>query len=774
MKLFKKRKNKVLLLTAVTAAAGSIAIGALIYSATADAKYGKNLRLDASDSNLIASDRNDLSKTVDSTRDNNIPQVPKPPVVVPKPETPKVIVTPPKPKEEPKPEPKPIPEPKPEPKPEPIPQPKPEPIPEPEPIPTPPAKEPEIPKTTPEPPTTTYVPIPGRKWTTIVINGVTVEAEITPQPERQVSDTDKQKEIANPNPYQNIIVDKLHRIKVTDELRKATIEKALNGGEGNKVGLFDDFRITYLTEHVNDLDLAEKLATGTENNRYNWNNVLFRYRDLLDSENVIKFLKPEAQKEYPNKKFNSQTQRYIWLIANLDQTKFVKMAKRSEEMLEQGLTIDPRNSRINENGEIDSNSWSPPAAHNTVTSRMQRDNSKRRVFGYDSYYWRGSGDIEEGKYEGWTKKDITNSEEFKKYNVGNGDGIKISELTRNVPKQDELNKGIVVEIDAANPDGYQKTKELIEKLKNDNVQITSYRIKNMGSTDAGQKFKDILSVLPDSLPQLELFFSANATNTSSLIALEGKKIKELSLYTMGNSLLEEWSFNPWALKKVEWVNTIDYNVSSDYPKNVPIATRITFDTIAFDEQDYSGNDDFTRINNGLRMVYYTRNNEPFFQGSFGPGLAPDFNEGDNSYPMGLDFSRVPKIKTLRGLVFHDIEKSSNKPRKVRRVKFFNDKEYYELSAKDLDNAGFENLVLGEREKPKIRFSNGDATTKIRITDKEKLSSSAIFNLGRFFTFNSTLGSNKTIQIPQDASPELRDQLKSLGCNVETANDIQFT
>nr|WP_307922561.1 hypothetical protein [Mycoplasmopsis bovis] len=51
------------------------------------------------------------------------------------------------------------------------------------------------------------------------------------------------------------------------------------------------------------------------------------------------------------------------------------------------------------------------------------------------------------------------------------------------------------------------------------------------------------------MPQLELFFSANATNTSSLIALENKKIKELSLYTLGNSLLQKWSFNPWAFKK---------------------------------------------------------------------------------------------------------------------------------------------------------------------------------------------------------------------------------
>nr|WP_318033792.1 hypothetical protein [Mycoplasmopsis bovis] len=40
------------------------------------------------------------------------------------------------------------------------------------------------------------------------------------------------------------------------------------------------------------------------------------------------------------------------------------------------------------------------------------------------------------------------------------------------------------------------------------------------------------------------------------------------------------------------------------------------------------------------MVYYARNNERIFQGSFGPGLNPDHSEGTNSYPLGLDFSRA--------------------------------------------------------------------------------------------------------------------------------------
>ncbi|SYV95909.1 Uncharacterised protein, partial [Mycoplasma putrefaciens] len=84
-------------------------------------------------------------------------------------------------------------------------------------------------------------------------------------------------------------------------------------------------------------------------------------------------------------------------------------------------------------------------------------------------------------------------------------------------------------------------KELIKKFKdNKNINITSYRIFNMGASNGSQEFKSILSELPKKLPQLELFFSDRQTNTSSLIALEDKEIKELSLYTTGNSLRESW------------------------------------------------------------------------------------------------------------------------------------------------------------------------------------------------------------------------------------------
>ncbi|MBY7703909.1 putative immunoglobulin-blocking virulence protein [Vibrio harveyi] len=132
--------------------------------------------------------------------------------------------------------------------------------------------------------------------------------------------------------------------------------------------------------------------------------------------------------------------------------------------------------------------------------------------------------------------DVTSAPIFNKYKIEPNSGINVFKLERNPEVNDSLNKGYVVELDAANTKGYDKIEGLIKEFQKDGVEITSYRIFNMGRDDGGQPFRHILSALPENLPQLELFFSDRQTNTSSLIALEHKKIKELSLYTTGNSL----------------------------------------------------------------------------------------------------------------------------------------------------------------------------------------------------------------------------------------------
>nr|WP_307922559.1 putative immunoglobulin-blocking virulence protein [Mycoplasmopsis bovis] len=189
-------------------------------------------------------------------------------------------------------------------------------------------------------------------------------------------------------------------------------------------------------------------------------------------------------------------QRYIWLIANLDKSKFTKLASKSDKYLNEGLVVSPRNAKINANGEIDAHAWSPSPEFNTVTSRYSRDNRLKRVFGYNSHFWRSPADTEEGNYPGWNKTDATS--EFKEYGASESDGITVHKLERieKIKEEDgQINEGYVVNIDAKNPAGYSKTKKLIEDLKKSGKKITSYRIKNMGEADPAQKFKEILVLL---------------------------------------------------------------------------------------------------------------------------------------------------------------------------------------------------------------------------------------------------------------------------------------
>ncbi|KNG79004.1 putative immunoglobulin-blocking virulence protein [Mycoplasma sp. HU2014] len=611
---------------------------------------------------------------------------------------------------------------------------------------------------------------PGEHETTIEIAGTSVRAIVSGRPAFSPTTFDTTNGIANPSGYTNITVDKIVSVNVTKELRDAVRNQALNA---QGTGLLNDSAFKVITDSFNRGDTAETVGGILRNNKSTWENIVQRFGKLFDSPNVKKFLKDEAQKIYDQMiaTFKSKEEKYAWLIANLDSTKFTTIGPRAEAYLKEGLALDPRNVYINEDGVIDSYSYNIPDRYNTVTSRITRDNLERRVFNYNSPYTRSAEDVRNGTYPGWTKQkiDVTSDPIFNKYKIEPNSGINVFKLERNPEVNDSLNKGYVVELDAANTKGYDKIEGLIKEFQKDGVEITSYRIFNMGRDDGGQPFRHILSALPENLPQLELFFSDRQTNTSSLIALEHKKIKELSLYTTGNSLRDSWSFNPWSLKNTSFINTLDYNVSSEYARGLEISTRITFDTIAFDEEDYSYStqNDFRRINLGLRMVYYARNNEPFFQGRHGSGLNPDQKQGDNSYPTGLDFSRVTKIKSLRGLEFHDSQNSTNKPRLIKRLTLFNNHEAFEITTDELNNANLQHLDTNNPfEKPKIMFANGAGTRRMEIKGTNRLEQSGLDNLKKYFEYNEMLKSTREILVDPSAT-RLKEQLEELGYKVIT-------
>ncbi|WP_029608695.1 putative immunoglobulin-blocking virulence protein [Mycoplasma simbae] len=774
MSLWRNKKTRIILTSLGSITSVSVLAGSVIYASTSSSensiKYSTSV---SSKPNFIAKDNLDLNAQA-ANSDSNLKEIPKP---EPKPE----------PKVEPKPEPKPevhkidVPEPKPKPEP-PKPKPEPAPQPKPEPKPEPPKPKPEPPKPKPQPiapkPVTPINTAPRNDKTVIVINGVSVNAIVQKNPGRVVNQYDKDNQISNLDPYINDSVDKIISVEVTEELRRKTLEKAVGDGSNN-----DGINARYLKGLVSSLleeAKPEDIASIVESSNSSgfWSNLFSKWQTFFNSKNVKNFLKPDKVAEFETMRWESKSHRFLWIYNNLDFSKFTKLSKSAEDLLAKGYTISPDNAYIREDGTIDSYSASLPDGFNSVTTRMARDNWERRTFSYRDYRKRYPDEVRNGIYSGWCREDVTNSPEFSHLNVSTSDGINIIKMTRdekvNDPKQ--LNEGFVVEIDAANIAGYAKTKKLLQDIKkNPSMNVVSYRIKNMGKNDSAQAFKEILYELPDEISQVELFFFDRATNTGSLIALENKTIKELSLYTLGNSLLDEWSFNPWALKRTKWVNTNDYNVSWDYKQGADIATRITFNTLAFDKEDFDPNaqDPYRRINLGLRMAYYARNNEGIFQGGFGPGLNPDNNEGDNSYPTGLDFSRVPLIKSLKNLIFHDTQKPSNKPRKIVKVTFHNDDEYFTVSENDLTNAGLENIVNGPMEKGKILFDNGNTTQKFRIVDTKPWSTDAIRNLRTFAMFaNNGNGFSGEVAVDPNAS-ELKAQLESAGFKVEFYSGLEY-
>ncbi|MBU4690546.1 putative immunoglobulin-blocking virulence protein [Mycoplasma sp. ES3157-GEN-MYC] len=762
MSFFKKRKTKIILLSLLGSVAVSGSIATIVYFASTNNQLSNDYTSSKiAKPNFIPKDNLELNDTNPSNADMNLKEIPKP-EPLPEPEKPK-----PEPKkeiikvEEKKPEPeKPKPKPEPEkPKPEPEkPEPEPE-KPKPKPIPTPPKKQ-------------TETNFHDTKTNTIIIAGVEVKADITPHKPRKIFNFDVENKIANVNPYINDSTGKINSIEVTDELREKVVGDT-------KAGLVshDASMMWGLASQIKD---PREISKFWKQQPWVWEDLSYKWSRLFDSPNVVNFLKPGKAEIYKkmlaNNEFESKEHRYTWLFENFDITKVTKLTSNAENYLAKGYTTDPHNVYINENGEIDSHAYSPPEEFNTVTSRLKRDNYTRRVFSYNSEWGRSPDDIRNGNYPGWSKSNINNDPRFDGL-ITSGDGINAILMKRDTPlnSKNQINEGIVIEIDASNKSGYDKTISLIKKIKEKNLPVVSYRIKNMGEKDSAQAFKPILQELPDEIKQLELYFSAQATNTGSLIALENKHIKELSLYTLGNSLQNEWNVNPLSVRNTEWINTNDYNVSSEYGANSKIATRITFDTLAFDEEDYNENatDPYERINLGLRMAYYARNNEPFFQGGLGPGLNPDDNEKGNSYPMGLDFSRVPNIKTLHGLIFKDTLKPSNGVRKIERVTFYNNQSYYEVGLKDLNEAGLENFATGPYQTPKIFFSNKRDTTKFKYTDKS-ITPSAIANLLKFTQYAKNGDDSFTgIVVLDKGNDSVKATLESAGIKVEIDDGYDF-
>lgn len=609
-----------------------------------------------------------------------------------------------------------------------------------------------------------------------------IKAKIQPLYKRNSYKSDREKGIENLRPYTHQVVPRITEIKVTDEIYKDNFGKVQGG----------------LQNHItwNDLEIFKKEDTDkfkkVDYVKQNWDNYyrdkFFKFSRLFDTDNVKKFLTDDGQSKYDSfvsveeakKSQDKKIERYMQLFQYLDYSKFKELSKRAKEYLKKGEMTDPRNAYVDENGEIDSYTYSP--INNQVTSRIRRDNKEFRVFGYDSEYNLTPDQALNNEIPGWHKTDdLSQTDEFKKYNIGQNynDGIKIYRMKRNDPVSDKRNEGLVIEIDASNPIGYPKTLQFIRELNRDNVEVTQYRIKGMGKYNQNQDFIEIMKALPNKIPQLVLFLEGYRTDF--MIHLENKEIDELNLYTTVNALSSSWSINPWSFKKTKWINTNDYNVSREYGKTQTITSRIVFNTLAFEESDarktHDGKLDISRINDGLRMVYYVRNNEPIFQGNFGGGMDPDHSEHNNSYPTELDFSRVPLIKSLRGMIFYD-EKHTERPhRKLKKLTLFNDKDFFEIPVAELNEANFSVMDTTSPPPPKttIQFSNQNTTKQLKIIANpgETLTPEGINNLNILLSLAKDNFSTRSILV-EDLKSSIVQQLKSMHKSVEEAADVEFT
>lgn len=695
--------------------------------------------------------------------DQKVPEIKAPEVI----QDPKEQPKPEKPKEE-------LKESEPAPAPEPVPQPAPEPAPAPTPEPEPQKDETLKPNVAEEPVEPLQLPPVEEKESDPIkeLGNLKVKYRQQQQPKRVYFKSWEKAGITNPKGadwYKAVIVPEVLGLEFTEQVKQANVKAV-------KEGFTTHHLPPSLKSNIESLS-NDDLDAFANNNPDHWKRVFERWKPLFDNgDKVYEFLTEEGKQKYPKIKKLSGAAKYLRLLQYFDMSKFTVLTPEAEKNIKEGFIIDPRNLYVDENGRLSSNTYSPLPGHNKVTSRLERDNEQYRTFGYKTPFNRTPSSVGTGDYYGWKKTRATH--EYDKYKLNETHGVTFWKYEREEKSDKYRNHGVVLEINFANKEGYEKSVQLLKQLKKDNVEITGYRFKNMGSSDSNQRFKEILSELPNKIQMLELFFET--TNTSAMLALENKEIAELSLYTSINPLLEDWSFNPYSVRKTTWINTNDYNVSKDFARDVKKYSRIVFDAIAFDQSDIYENktkweDKMERINWGLQMVYTVRNNEPFFQGAMGQGNRPDHNEKGNSYPIGLDLSRT-KLTSLRGMFFEDVKKQ-NGLRKLKRLKLFNDKAAFAIDVEDLNEAQFNHVldIPGSMYPPtKITFSNGTQTTSIRVTSKsgKDIDANGIDNLKvlRDYGRESFTAKTATKIYVDPKLKTLADKLKSYGFNVELQSE----
>ncbi|QMT98510.1 putative immunoglobulin-blocking virulence protein [Mycoplasma tullyi] len=250
--------------------------------------------------------------------------------------------------------------------------------------------------------------------------------------------------------------------------------------------------------------------------------------------------------------------------------------------------------------------------------------------------------ILDGDYRGWTKTDQT--QEFinsGKYGITADDGITVRHYTPTDKSEDYYKNKQPVNVfvlDVDNTSGYNKFIEFLKKAA-DTTKDIGVVLTNIGKTSTNRDVYDIIKALPKNVKLLTVFFE-NA-NTSSLLALEDRRLDELNIYTTGTVNTDLWGLNPLALKHTNFIpSTNNYNVGgfNPYVPGTVVASTPIFEALKFDR-----NDDYSRVQEGIDIAF-NRRNERIFNGKF---------QGKGGKPVVWDFSDAPIIRSFRGLNIRD-------------------------------------------------------------------------------------------------------------------------
>ncbi|SYV95743.1 Uncharacterised protein, partial [Mycoplasmoides gallisepticum] len=88
-----------------------------------------------------------------------------------------------------------------------------------------------------------------------------------------------------------------------------------------------------------------------------------------------------------------------------------------------------------------------------------------------------------------------------------------------------------------NTSGYNKFIEFLKKAA-DTTQSIGVVLTNVGKTSTTRDVYDIIKALPKNVKMLTVFFENS--NTSSLLALENRRLDELNIYTTGTVNSNLW------------------------------------------------------------------------------------------------------------------------------------------------------------------------------------------------------------------------------------------